>query len=157
MPNDDAVGKGGWGSENVSKSDDVILVRSLVTLQWPTVTLHTSPYLHQPHLALIRPLVKCNETSGWVVVATNFNLSSRQDFKLWGLSPWGPSLADACLTWPLPELHNYNVQNNINNKAQECIIRMFGELRQALFWMYSRVLVLSISYFLVRAGINPAP
>ena len=31
MPNDDAVGKGGWGGgENVSKSDDVILVRSLV-------------------------------------------------------------------------------------------------------------------------------
>ena len=29
MPNDDAVGKGGWGGENVSKSDDVILVRSL--------------------------------------------------------------------------------------------------------------------------------
>ena len=27
MPNDDAVGKGGWGGENVSKSDDVILVR----------------------------------------------------------------------------------------------------------------------------------
>ena len=30
MPNDDAVGKGGWGGENVSKSDDVILVRSLI-------------------------------------------------------------------------------------------------------------------------------
>ena len=29
MPNDDEVGKGGWGGENVSKSDDVILVRSL--------------------------------------------------------------------------------------------------------------------------------
>ena len=29
MPNDDAVGKGGWGGENVSKSDGVILVRSL--------------------------------------------------------------------------------------------------------------------------------
>ena len=31
MPNDDAVGKGGGGGENVSKSDDVILVRSLMT------------------------------------------------------------------------------------------------------------------------------
>ena len=29
MPNDDTVGKGGWGGENVSKSDDVILGRSL--------------------------------------------------------------------------------------------------------------------------------
>ena len=33
MPNDDAVGKGGWGGENVSKSDDVILVRSLTIYQ----------------------------------------------------------------------------------------------------------------------------
>ena len=33
MPNDDAVGKGGWGGENVSKSDDVILVRSLIALK----------------------------------------------------------------------------------------------------------------------------
>ena len=32
------------------------------------VTLHTSPYLHLPHLATIRPLVKFIETSGWVVV-----------------------------------------------------------------------------------------
>ena len=31
-------------------------------------------------------------------VATNFNVSSRQGFRLWGLSPWGPSLADPCLT-----------------------------------------------------------
>ena len=31
MPNDDTVGKGGWGGENVSKSDDVILGRSLKT------------------------------------------------------------------------------------------------------------------------------
>ena len=30
--------------------------------------------------------------------ATNFNVSSRQEFKLWGLSPWLPSLADPCLT-----------------------------------------------------------
>ena len=29
MPNDDAVGKGGWGVENVSKSDYVILGCSL--------------------------------------------------------------------------------------------------------------------------------
>ena len=29
MPNDDAVEKGGWGGENVSKSDDVILGCSL--------------------------------------------------------------------------------------------------------------------------------
>ena len=35
---------------------------------------------------------------GWVVVATNFSVSSRQGFKLWGLSPWQPSLADTCLT-----------------------------------------------------------
>ena len=28
-----------------------------------------------------------------VIVATNFNVSSRQGFKLWGLSPWLPSLA----------------------------------------------------------------
>ena len=33
MPNYDAVGKGGWGGENVSKSDDVILVCSLITLK----------------------------------------------------------------------------------------------------------------------------
>ena len=31
------------------------------------MTLHTSPYLHLPHQAHIRPLVKSNETSGgWV-------------------------------------------------------------------------------------------
>ena len=29
MPNDDAVGTGGWGVENVCNSDDVILVCSL--------------------------------------------------------------------------------------------------------------------------------
>ena len=29
MPNDDTVGKGGWGGENVSKSDGVILECSL--------------------------------------------------------------------------------------------------------------------------------
>ena len=34
----------------------------------PKVTLHTSPYLHLPHLAITWPLVKCIETSGWVVV-----------------------------------------------------------------------------------------
>ena len=33
---------------------------------------------------------------GWV--ATNFSVSSRQGFKLWGLLPWLPSLADPCLT-----------------------------------------------------------
>ena len=33
---------------------------------------------------------------GWVT--TNFSVSSRQGFKLWGLSPWLPSLADPCLT-----------------------------------------------------------
>ena len=37
MPNDDAVGKGRWGGENVSKSDDVILVRSLNS--WKTLFL----------------------------------------------------------------------------------------------------------------------
>ena len=31
------------------------------------LTLHTSPYLQLPHLANIRPLEKCIETSGWVV------------------------------------------------------------------------------------------
>ena len=30
----------------------------------PKVTLHTSPYLHLPHQAIITPLVKSNETSG---------------------------------------------------------------------------------------------
>ena len=29
MPNDDTVGKGGWGGENVSKSDGAILECSL--------------------------------------------------------------------------------------------------------------------------------
>ena len=29
VPKDDAVKKGGWGGQNVSKSDDVILVCSL--------------------------------------------------------------------------------------------------------------------------------
>ena len=56
-----------------------------VTFSDPKVTLHTSPYLHLPHLATIRPLVRSNETSGWVgggKVATNFNVSSRQGFKL---------------------------------------------------------------------------
>ena len=72
-----------------------------VTIRWPIVTLHTSPYLHLPHLASVWPSLKANETCGgwwWVVVATNFNVSSRQGFKLWGLSPWLPSLADPCLT-----------------------------------------------------------
>ena len=52
------------------------------------MTLHTSPYPHLPHLANIRPLGKCIETCGWVVVvvvvvvATNFSVSSRLGFKL---------------------------------------------------------------------------
>ena len=52
-------------------------------LHKPIVTQHTTPYLHLPHLEPIWPLVKCNETSsvgGWVV-ATNFNVSSRQRVK----------------------------------------------------------------------------
>ena len=42
--------------------------------------------------------------SGWVggggggKVATNFSVSSRQGFKLLGLSPEGPSLVVPCLT-----------------------------------------------------------
>jgi len=52
----------------------VTLGKPTVTLRWPIVTLHTSPYLHLPHLAIIRPLVKCNETSGGGKVATNFNV-----------------------------------------------------------------------------------
>ena len=39
-----------------------------MTLRCPIVTLHTTPYLHLPHLAITGPLVKCIETSGWVVV-----------------------------------------------------------------------------------------
>ena len=39
-----------------------------VTYSDPMVTLHTSPYLHQLHLATIRPLGKCIETSEWWVV-----------------------------------------------------------------------------------------
>ena len=36
----------------------VTLKWPIVTLRWPIVTLHTSPYLHLPHLSLIRPLVE---------------------------------------------------------------------------------------------------
>ena len=32
-------------------------------------------------------------------MATNFSVSSRQGFKLWGLLPWGPSCADPCLSF----------------------------------------------------------
>ena len=57
-----------------------------VTFSEPKVTLHTSPYLHLPHLAHFMPLVRSHETSGWVggggKVATNFNVSSRPGFKL---------------------------------------------------------------------------
>ena len=42
------------------------------------------------------PVVGGGGGGGWV--ATNFSVSSRQGFKLWSLSPWGPSLADPCLT-----------------------------------------------------------
>ena len=50
MPNDDAVGKGGWGGENVSKSDDVILVCSLTvdlesTLEDCRCVFPQTPYL----------------------------------------------------------------------------------------------------------------
>ena len=79
------------------------------------VTLHTSPYLHLPHLTTARPLVKCNETCGWVVVggwvATNFSVSSRQGFKE-GFQAFRlkghtlANLADPCLTHPLPILAN---------------------------------------------------
>ena len=30
----------------------------IVTLRWPIVTLHTSPYIHLPHLSISWPLVK---------------------------------------------------------------------------------------------------
>ena len=60
------------------------------------IYIYSDPYLHLPHLSTARPLVKCNETFGWVVVvvvvvvggkvATNFSVSSRQGFKLEGLS-----------------------------------------------------------------------
>ena len=63
-----------------------------VTYSDPKVTQSDPTHLPLPpptsHLAKIRPLVKCIETSGWVVgggggwVATNFNVSSRQGFKL---------------------------------------------------------------------------
>ena len=43
-------------------------------------------------------LSKIKRPGGGWRVATNFNVSSRQGFKLWGLSPWLPSLADPCLT-----------------------------------------------------------
>ena len=37
VPKDDAMKKGGWGGQNVSKSDGVILVCSLMeTLIWPS-------------------------------------------------------------------------------------------------------------------------
>ena len=56
-----------------------------------------------------------------VVVATNFNVSSRQGFKLWGLLPWLPSLADPCLTlaWAsqnTPFCHEYRVNNSSHNQ-----------------------------------------
>ena len=35
MPNDDTVGKGGWGGENVSKSDGAILECSLTREKCP--------------------------------------------------------------------------------------------------------------------------
>ena len=44
MPNDDAVGKGGWGGENVSKSDDVILGRSLNFIA-NTIVQYNIPYI----------------------------------------------------------------------------------------------------------------
>ena len=44
------------------------------------------------------------------MVATNFSVSSRQGFKLWGLSPSGPSLA-----WPLPEPHNITQSFSLYN------------------------------------------
>ena len=66
-------------------------LRPKVTYSDPKVTQSDPTHLPLPpptsHLANIRPLVKCIETSGWVVggggwVATNFNVSSRQGFKL---------------------------------------------------------------------------
>ena len=50
-----------------------------VTYSDPKVTLHTSPYLHLPHQAHIRPLLRPNETFGWVVVVV-------------GVDGWRPTL-----------------------------------------------------------------
>ena len=51
-----------------------------VTYSDPKMTLYTSTYLQLPHLASVWPLVRCNETCGWVGgggwVTTNFNVSS---------------------------------------------------------------------------------
>ena len=43
MPNDDTVEKGGWGGENVSKSDDVILGCSLICYLWESTVQNTIP------------------------------------------------------------------------------------------------------------------
>ena len=46
-------------------------------------------------------------------MATNFNVSSRQGFKLWGLSPWGPSLADPCLTLAWASQHKHKHKHKL--------------------------------------------
>ena len=47
-------------------------------------------------------------------MATNFNVSSRQGFKLWGLSPWLPSLAHPCLTLAWASQYcRYHVESSV--------------------------------------------
>ena len=45
-----------------------------VTLRWPILTLQTSSYLYLPHLVHTGLYHGDLETSGWVVVATKFNV-----------------------------------------------------------------------------------
>ena len=47
------------------------------------------------------------------------HVSSRQGFKLWGLSPWQPSLADTCLTLAWAFCVFSFIINTINMRKQE--------------------------------------
>ena len=66
-------------------------------------------------------------------VATNFSVSFRQGFKLWGLSPWLPPLADPCLTlaWASQflKLTGFQVKRktDLPNSANSTILRINGE------------------------------
>ena len=53
------------------------------------------------------------------MVATNFNVSSRQGFKLWGLSPWVQSLADPCLTLAWASQLSMIIYTNLHSLPQE--------------------------------------
>ena len=82
----------------------------------------------------------------WWWVATNFNVSSCQGLKLWGLSPWLPSLADPCLTlaWASQKIFSHLTLEKSISVIQSLSVSWCSESLmkmkiQIIYWRSGRV------------------